>query len=162
MILFGLLMFDGVLAALEFFITHVVPTVLSSAAGLCIGICVIIALVKQHNGDLPGSLRAITWTCLGLVCVNFAVGYVLGIVFALKNPSIAYNQWEVIKSISNLSPWESPLKMSHNIMVICSALFLGVPGLMLLRRSEKKVKKPATRLSAAAGHSAIARNVETG
>ena len=162
MILFGLLMFDGLLAALEFFIIHVVPTVLNSVAGLCIGICVIIALVKQNNGNLSGSLRAITWTCLGLVCVNFAVGYVLGIVFALKNPSIAYNQWEVIKSISNLSPWESPLKMSHNIMVICGALFLGLPGLIILRRTERKTGSQATGRNIPSRRPAISRNIETG
>jgi hypothetical protein len=162
MILFGLLIFDGLLAAMEFFITHVVPTVLSSVAGLCVGICVIIALVKQYNGNLSGSLRAITWTCLGLVCVNFAVGYVVGIVFAMKNPSIAYNQWEVIKSISNLSPWESPLKMSHNIMVICGALFLGGPGLILLRRENKQVKNPAAIRSAMFKRAIISRTPETG
>ncbi|UCD80444.1 MAG: hypothetical protein JSW26_03165, partial [Desulfobacterales bacterium] len=82
MILFGLLLFDGGLAAAEFFTTHVVPTVLGSIASLCIGIFVIIALVKQHNSNLSGSLRAITWTCLGLVCITFALGYVVGIVFA--------------------------------------------------------------------------------
>jgi hypothetical protein len=122
MILFGLLIFDGLLAAMEFFITHVVPTVLSSVA----------------------------------------VGYVVGIVFAIKNPSIAYNQWEVIKSISNLSPWESPLKMSHNIMVICGALFLGGPGLILLRRENKQVKNPAAIRSAMFKRAIISRTPETG
>jgi len=162
LILFGLLLFDGVLAALEFFITHVGPTVLSSVAGLCIGIFVVIALVKQHNSNLPGSLRTITWTCLGFVGLTFAVGYVVGIVFAMRNPSLAYNQWELIKVISDLSPWESSLKLSYNILVICGALFLGIPGLIILQRSAKKVKNPATARSATSKQPVSSRTPETG
>ena len=161
MILFGLLLFDGVLAAMEFFITHVIPTVLGSVAGMGIGICVILALVKQHNSNLPASLRAITWTCLGLVCANFAVGYIIGIGFAMRNPRIAYNQWEVFKSLSSISPWESPLMMSLNFMAIGGALFLGIPGLIILLRSEKKVKKPAARRSSTPGSPVISRKTET-
>ena len=162
MILFGLLLLDGVLAAMEFVITHVIPTVLGSVTGLCMGICVILALVKQHSSNLPASLRALTWTCLGLVCANFAVGYVIGIGFAMRNPRIAYNQWEVFKSLSSLSPWESPLMMSLNIMAICGAIFLGIPGLIILLRSKKMVKKPAARRSSIPGPPAISRNAETG
>lgn len=162
MIMFGLLLFDGGLAATEFFITHVFPTILGSIAGIGLGICAVLALVKQHGSNLPGSLRAITWASLGLVGVTFIVGYVVGIVFAMRNPSIAYSQWEVIKAISNLSPWESPLKMSHNIMAICGALFLGVPGLVILRRMERKVKKPAPGGYRTPGRPVVSTNIETG
>jgi hypothetical protein len=161
LILFGLLLVDGVLSAMEFFIAHVVPTVLGSVAGLCLGICVILALVKQHASSLSGSLRALTWTCLGLVCAKFALGYIVGIVFAMRNPGMAYNQWEVIKSVANLSPWESPLKMSHNIMAICGALFLGVPGLVILRRTERKAGSPAARRLTPSRRPAISRNIES-
>ena len=160
--MFALILFEGALAAMEFFIMHVVPSVLGSLAGLCIGICVILALVKQHNSNLPGSLRAMTWICLGFVCVTFAAGYVVGIVYAMKNPGLAYNQWELIKSVSGISPWESPLKMSHNIMVICSALFLGVPGLIILLRSGRTDKTPAAGRLAPTGRPAIPRNMEAG
>lgn len=162
MIMFALILFEGALASVEFFITHVVPSVLSSLTGLCIGICVILALVKQHNSNLPGSLRAMTWICLGFVCVTFAASYVVGIVYAMKNPGLAYNQWELIKSVSGISPWESPLKMSHNIMVICSALFLGVPGLIILMRSQRKVRTPASGRLAPSGRPVIPRNMEAG
>lgn len=162
LILFGLLLFDGVLSAMEFYIAHVIPSILGSVAGICLGICVILALVKQHAGSLSGSLRALTWTCLGLVCAKFALGYIVGIAFAMRNPSMAYNQWEVIKSIASLSPWESPLKMSHNIMAICGAIFLGLPGLVILRRTERKVKRPAPGGYRTPGRPAISRNIETG
>jgi len=162
LIMFALLLFDGGVAVTEFFSTHVFSTILGSIAGICLGTCLILALVKQHGSSLPGSVRAITWASLGLVVVKFAVGYVVGIAFVMKNPSIAYNQWEVMKSIASLSPWQSPLKLSHDIMTICGALFLGIPGLVLLRRLQGKAKKPAPGGYGASGRPVISRNIETG
>jgi hypothetical protein len=162
LIMFSLILFEGALAALEFFTTNVISSVFGSLAGLCIGICVILALVKQHNSGLAGPIRVMTWICLGYVCVTFAAGYVVGIVYAMKNPGLAYNQWELIKSVSGISPWESPLKMSHNIMVICSALFLGIPGLIILVRSKRKVRIPAAGRLAPSGRPVIPRNMEAG
>jgi hypothetical protein len=112
-------------------------------AGLGLGIFVIIALVRQHNSDLPGSLRTITWTTLGYVGVTFVVGYAVGMVFAFKNPSFAYNQWEILKAIAGLSPWDSPLKLGYSIFVLCGAFFLGVPGLIIQQRFERRGKKTA-------------------
>jgi len=134
LILFALLLLNGVLVISEFFISHVVPTLLSTVTGFSIGIFVIIALVRQHNSDLPGSLRIITWTTLGYVCVAFGMGYIVGMVFALKNPSLAYNQWELIKAISRLSPWDNSLMLSYNILVLGGAFSLGIPGLIIHRQ----------------------------
>jgi len=141
MILFVLLLFDGVLAATGFFFTHIVPTLLSAVTGICMGIFVIIALVKQHNSDMPASLRTVTWASLGYVGIAFMAGYAVSFMFAFKNPSIAYNQWELFKSMSTLSPWESPLKLGFDIFTICGALFLGIPGLLMLKRSGNSKKK---------------------
>ena len=144
MILFALLLIDGVLVASEFFISHVVPTILSSVAGLGLGIFVIIALVRQHNSDLPGSLRTITWTSLGFIGLSFVVGYIVVMAFVFKKPAIAYNQWEILKAMASLSPWDSPFKLSYNIFALCGAFFLGIPGLIIQQRFESRAKKPAT------------------
>ena len=133
--LFLLLLFEGVLVSLGFFVNHVTLTVISSVAGLCTGICVIVALVKQYDSNIGGTLKAITWASLGFVCINFVAGYIISMVFAMRNPDIAYNQWEMLKSMSLLSPWESPLKLSFDIFTICGALLLGIPGLYMLYRS---------------------------
>lgn len=151
MILFALLLLDGLLAASEFFVSHALPTTFSSLAGLCIGIFVIIALVRQHNSDLPGSLRSLTWACLGFVGVTFVMGYVLGMVLAFKNPSMIYNQWHIIKSLAVLSPWDSSLKLGYDILVIGGALFIGLPGLILLKRSRSEKMHPLNATTAAAG-----------
>jgi VIT1/CCC1 family predicted Fe2+/Mn2+ transporter len=130
--LFIVLLLDGALVCLGFFFTHVILTIMSSIAGLCLGILVIVALVKQHDSNIGRSLKAITWASLGFICINFVVGYVISIIFAIKNPGVAYNQWEMYKSMSLLSPWESPLKLSFDIFTFGSALFLGIPGLFML------------------------------
>ncbi len=142
--LFSLLLLDGLLVGLGFFLTHVVLTILSSIASLCIGIMVIVALVKQHDSHIGGSLKAITWASLGFICINFVAGYAINIVFALQNPGVVYNQWEMFKSMSLLSPWESPLKLSFDIFSICGALLLGIPGLFMLYRPGQGFKTSAT------------------
>lgn len=162
MILFALLLIDGGLVISEFFISHVVTTILGSVAGFCIGIFVIIALVRQHNSDLPGSLRTITWATLGFVGVTFLVGYIVGMVFAFKNPSIAYNQWEIVKAIASLSPWDSSLKLSYNVLVLCGAFFLGIPGLIIYQRSESRGRKPAASMSISSRPTAGSRAPEAG
>ena len=141
LILFVLLLFDGVLAVSGFYFTHVVSVLFSAAAGICMGIFGIIALVKQHNSDMSASLRTVTWASLGYLTIAFVAGYAFSFTFALKNPSIAYNQWELFKSMSTLSPWESPLKLGFDIFTICGAVFLGIPGLVMLKRSGNGKKR---------------------
>jgi hypothetical protein len=147
LVLFGLLVLDGVLATSGFFFTHVMVTILSSVAGICMGISVIIALVKQYNSNMSNALRAITWACLGFVAITFLAGYVMTMVFAFKNPGIAHNQWELFKSISSLSPWENSLVLGFDIFTICGAFFLGISGLLMLKQSVRRVRETkATRM----------------
>ena len=142
LVLFGLLVLDGVLASSGFLFTHVIVTILSSVAGICMGISVIIALVKQYNSNMSNALRAITWACLGFVAITFLAGYVMTMVFAFKNPGIAYNQWELFKSRSSLSPWENSLVLGFDIFTICGAFFLGISGLLMLKKSVNRVREP--------------------
>ena len=141
MILFGLLLLDGLLTSLSFSFSHVFLTLLGSVVGICMAIFVIVALVKQHDSDMKGSLRTLTWVTLGFVGISFATGYIFGMMFALKQPGIMYNQWEMLKAISEISPWESSFMLGINIFVICGALFLGIPGLWMLKKSPKPAKK---------------------
>jgi len=141
LVLFGLLVLNGVLATSGFLFTHVIVTILSSVAGICMGIFMIIALVKQHTSDISSALRAMTWASLGFISITFIAGYVISVVFTFKNPGIAYNQWELFKSMSSLSPWGNPLVLGFDVFTICGAFFLGIPGLLMLKKSEIRVKK---------------------
>jgi len=140
-ILFGLLLVEGLLALLTFFFRHVSLTLLGSVVSIFMGIFVIIALVKQHDSDMMHSLRTLTWVTLGFVGISFATGYIFGMVYALKQPGILYNQWEMLKSVSEISPWESPFMLGINIFMFCGALFLGLPGLFMLNKSPAPAEK---------------------
>lgn len=141
LILFAVLLIDGVLVALGFLLTHVALTILSAVTGICMGIFVTIALVRQYDSDMTGSLRAITWCSLGFIAIMFVAGYAFSVALALKNPGIVYNQWEVFKLISTLSPWENSLKLGFDIFTICGTFIIGVTGLIMLKRSRSRIKK---------------------
>jgi len=160
--LFLLLVLDGVLVSLGFFFTHVILTLISSIFSLCMGIFVIVALVKQHDSNIGGPLKAITWASLGFVCIHFVAGYIFSIVLAMQNPGVVYNQWEVFKSMSLLSPWESPLKLSFDIFTFCGALFLGIPGLFMLFRPGSGSDAEATPTAVSSPHPAVPRRSELG
>ena len=160
--LFILLLIDGVLVSLGFFFPHVILTIMHSLASLGMGIFVVVALVKQHDSSIGGPLKAITWASLGFVCINFVTGYVASIVLAMQNPGVAYNQWEVLKSMSLLSPWESPLKLSLDIFTLCGALFLGIPGLFMLYRAGSGSKAKATTTAVKSRQTAVQSNTKPG
>ena len=160
--LFALLLLDGILVSLGFFFADVIVTIISSFTILGMGILVIVALIKQHDSTLGGSLKAITWACLGFLCINFVAGYIISIVFAMENPGVVYNQWEMFKSMSLLSPWESPLKLSFTIFTICGALLLGIPGLIMLYRPVSRSKPQEVPRALESRSPAGQRNTEVG
>jgi hypothetical protein len=141
--LFALLIADGLIVAASFMLTHVALTLLGSAATMLLGICVVVALVKQHESNLKRSVRILTWAALGYVCFSFIVGYVVSMGIAFRHPEILRNQWELFKLLSITSPWESPLIMTVNMIAISGAAFIGILGLFLLRNPQQAIHQPS-------------------
>ena len=141
--LFVLLVVDSVYIAFSFFYTHVALSLLSTAISMLMGICVVVALVKQHESNLKQSLRTMTWAALGYVCFSFVAGYIVSITLTFNHPEIWQNQWELFKLISSISPWESPLMMAINIIALSGAVLIGVPGLLMLKNPQQVIHKPA-------------------
>lgn len=141
LVLFSLLVVYGGLTSSGFLFNHVIVTFLSAVAAIGMGIFVIIALVKQHNTDMSNALRVVTWASLGFVAITFVAGYGVSMVFAFKNPGLAYNQWELFNSISSLSPWENPLVLALDIFAICGGFILGIAGLLTLKQSGNRAKE---------------------
>jgi hypothetical protein len=139
--LFVLLVVDSAYIAFSFFYTHVGLSLLSTAVSLLMGICVIVALVKQHESNLKQSLRTMTWAALGYVCFSFVAGYVVSITLTFKHPEIWQNQWELFKLLSSISPLESPLLMTVNIIALSGAIFIGIPGLLMLKNPQQAICK---------------------
>jgi hypothetical protein len=122
------------------------------------GIFVIIALVKQHDSDVMQSVRTLTWVTLGFVGISFVTGYIFGVVYAMKQPGIMVNQWKMLKSISGISPWESHFMLGITIFVICGALFLGLPGLLMLKKSHKPAKITNAARANSYRHTVVSKN----
>ncbi|MGD9045705.1 MAG: hypothetical protein PVG06_18480 [Desulfobacterales bacterium] len=135
--LFALLLADGVFIGFSFFYTHVALSLLSTAVSMVMGICVIVALVKQHESNLKQSLRTMTWAALGYVCFSFVAGYVVSLTLTFKHPEIWQNQWELFKLLSSISPWESPMLMTVNIIALGGAILIGIPGLLMLKNPQQ-------------------------
>jgi len=141
--LFLLLVCDGLVVAASFMFTHVALTLLGSAVTMLLAICVIVALVKQHESDLKRPLRTLTWVALGYVCFSFIVGYIISMGIAFRHPEILRNQWELFKLLSSTSPWESPLIMTVNIIVISASAVIGIPGLFMLKNPQQAFDSPS-------------------
>jgi hypothetical protein len=133
LMLFALLSFNGLIAAVGFILSHVGLTFLGGAVMLMMGICVVVALVKQHESNLQHPVRTMTWAALAYICFSFISSYIISMGLAFKNPDIVQNQWEMIKLVSNATPWDSTLMMTLNIIALSAAVGIGVPGLWLLR-----------------------------
>jgi hypothetical protein len=142
--LFALLVADGLIAAIGFRFTHVALTLLGSAVTMLLGICVVMALVKQHESNLKRPLRSLTWLALGYVCFSFIAGYIFSMGIAFKHPEILRNQLELFKLLSSTTPWESPLIMTANIIAICGAAVIGIPGLFMLKNPQRTIRQPST------------------
>ncbi|MEJ2731061.1 MAG: hypothetical protein P8185_21575 [Deltaproteobacteria bacterium] len=154
LLLFALLVFEGLIAAAGFLFSHVALTLLGSAIIMLLGICVVLALVKQHESNLKHALRTLTWAALGYVCFSFALGYIISLGLAFKHPEILRNQWELFKLFSSTTPWESPLMMTVTIIDFSGALLIGIPGLFLLKNPHQAAPRvsalpaaPAARIS---------------
>jgi uncharacterized membrane protein HdeD (DUF308 family) len=132
-ILFCLLLVWGLFAGIFIFYNHVAVTLLSSAITMATGVFVIIALVKQHDSDMKNSVRAVTWTTLGFVCIDFFLSYILFFVTMVKHPEAVRNQWELFKAFSNLSPMDSPWLMGIAVFSVVCSFTLGVSGLISLK-----------------------------
>jgi hypothetical protein len=139
--LFALLVADGLIAVIGFMLTHVALTLLGSAVTMLLGICVVVALVKQHESNLKRPLRTLTWLALGYVCFSFIAGYIASMGIAFRHPEILRNQWELFKLFSSATPWESPLIMTVNIIAISGAAVIGIPGLFMLKNSRQTVPR---------------------
>jgi hypothetical protein len=150
LLVFALLILEGLAAAAGFLSSHMALNLMSSAVMMVLGICVVLALVRQHESDLKKSLRTLTWTALGYVCFSFAIGYIISLGLAFKHPEILRNQWELFKLFSSITPWESPLVMTAKIIDLSSAVFIGIPGFLMLKNPHQAIPQPSARPAAPA------------
>ena len=133
-ILFAILIFDGLVTYLDFFYNYVIITLFGTTISMAACVLVIMALVRQHESNLISSIRMITWTAFVYLCINIFIGYIFYFIVIFRNPEMSHNQWELIKAMSQMSPWDNSMMMGIYIFSICSSLILGLSGLIISRR----------------------------
>jgi hypothetical protein len=129
LIAFALLLADGIFTGVSLLHHAPVMTLIANVLLALSFIFIIIALAKQHDTDIPGTVRGITWTSIGFVCVSTFLSYILMFTALMSNPQAFVTQWEMYQAMLALSPQDYPLILAvYGVSAACS-LVLGVLGL---------------------------------
>lgn len=135
MMAFAFILLDGILTGIDLLHHSAVIIGVSFVLTLLYSIGLIIALVKQHESDIPGTVRRITWASLGYVCVSYLLSYVLMVTKLMTDrPERMVTQWEMYRVLLDLSPQDSPLVMGVYVFVATCSLGLGALGLVRVKR----------------------------
>ncbi len=135
MIAFALMLADGILTGVD--LLHHTLTMIAVSSLLTAGysICIIAALVRQRGSNIPGTVRRITWTSLGFICVSYFLSYVLMMSsLVTSKPDKIVTQWDMYRAMLELSPQNSPLAMGIYAFAAASSLILGALGLVRAKK----------------------------
>lgn len=139
-LLFGLMLIYTLFILLEIFHKTAVLSLLSTSMIMFATVLLVMALVRQAGSDLHRTIKIITWATIPYICLIFIADYIMFFYVTIKNQNIGYNQWELVKKFSTLSPVEYPLLMGYFILSLCLSFLLGILGLMLTLQFQKAGK----------------------
>ncbi len=148
LILFILLLSFALINLAELAFTHIALTLLGSVIMMTMFIFIIIALIRQHGSDMAAALRAVTWGAAGFGGICLVGSYFLTMLNVIKNPHRMQNQWEIFKTMSSISPWDSSFLFGFNLFLWLGAALLGGAGMVLLNRHRSKKAKGADKTRA--------------
>lgn len=134
---YGLMLFIALMEGVQlFYHASILPPLSFGSGALCM-IALIVALVRQHIGDIPGTLRKVTWASLGFIC---ALG-ILSSILLMAVPFI-YGP-EAMKTMTEVNLHRMMIDVLYRdtpffltIRTVCTAIWLvlGVSGLVLTNR----------------------------
>jgi hypothetical protein len=132
---FALILLAGLLTGI--LLLHHTPVLsgVSSVLTLLWSVLIIVALVRQYESDIPGSVRGIAWVSLGFLCLTYFLSYVLMISTLVANPQQQVaTQWDIYRAMLNLSPQDSPFLAALLLFSAASSIALGSLGLLRVRK----------------------------
>ena len=130
MALFSILTASALLIILEMFVSNFFLSFFSGIVNLGIATILIISLRKQTRSDIYGSIKTMTWSIVGYLGLRYLLGYILLMVVTLKNPEIAYIQWELIKKVAAISPHKYSWLMALYFLYLFFTVGIGITGLI--------------------------------
>jgi hypothetical protein len=135
MIAFALILADGVLIGIDLLSHTMAIIVASSALGMIYSICIIIALAKQHESDVPATVRRVSWVSLGFVCIcSFLIYIVMVTALAGHEPQGMMTQWDMYRAMLDLSPQDSPFLTAVYMFSAAGSFTLGALGLVRVKK----------------------------
>lgn len=133
-LLFFLLLLGAVIYAADMFYESLLATLLAGASSAGITVATVAALARQRGSAVTEELKGITWTAMAFVFVTYLLGYSLLTFAAIQNPGRMGQQWESLKTLSTISPFDNLFFMVSYIFCIASSLVIGLLGLASMRR----------------------------
>lgn len=147
-ILFALLLVDGLLNFSAVFLNSLPLALVQMAVLFGIILTLVGALIRQQDTDLSNSVRRVTWTSLGYLCVLFVHGFAVYIAHAVQKPGEVQNEYTALKHFASLDPFEHTwLLVSFVVWGVCSTA-LGIVGVVLLSRYNRDRELLATAAAA--------------
>ena len=138
MITFAFMLTDGILTGIILLHHTMAMTVVSSLLTAAYCICIVVALVKQYETDIPVTVRRITWASLGFICVSYFLSYflmILTIPTLMKHrPHSMLTQWDMYRAMFYVSPQDSPPVMVVYAFAATCSLVLGTLGFLRVKK----------------------------
>jgi hypothetical protein len=142
-ILYILLSLYGILVVADMFYNHITYSIMSTLFSLSIGAFAIIALIKQSKSNLSSQLKKTTWIALAFVIIDFITGLILTFYLTLNSlfeGKQFQNEYEMMKMMSEMSPFENTFFFIIYMFTASGALILGVIGLYLVFKTRGQQK----------------------
>jgi hypothetical protein len=135
MMTFSLILLDGILTGINLLHHTIIMAAVSSLLTAVYCVCIVAALVKQRDSDIPDTVRTITWASIGFVCVSYFLSYILMVTSVVTSrPEKMATQWDMYLAMLDLSPQESLVAMGVYAFAAACSLALGTVGLIRVKR----------------------------
>ncbi len=114
-----------------------------------LGVCMIIALVKQAGSDMPKSIQGLVWAQLGYIIVSLMIGlaFVLVAFYTYMRDfggELINGESTIATAVEHFSPVDFPMFIGFYVILIAIALLIGGLGLMFLRRFRQAYRQGVT------------------
>ena len=129
--LFSILTVSTAFILLEIFFSNIFVSILSGIVNLGIAVVLVICLRKQTRSNIYKSIKVLAWSIPGYLGLKYFLGYILMVSVTVKNPGVAYVEWDLVKEVATISPLEHTWIMPFYILYLFFTVVIGLAGVIL-------------------------------
>lgn len=101
----------------------------------------VVAVAKQAGSRLSSGLKSVSIAALAFLIINLIVGYIEYVFLFIKFPekmlAVSNNQWELMKMLAQINPFDYPVILGGDLFFIISFVLMGLAGYMLCPRTDR-------------------------